>query len=146
MSEQPLSPNAQLAVRALAIAGARELDQLHTVCAKDVVLEFPFFWHGGARSWTGLDEMIRKFSVENVFTTWRIDIVEVFDAGDTVIIEATSEGVYPTDREPYRNHYLYALTCKDGKITRWNEFFNPLEVMKQGPDKSIAAEAAAQTG
>lgn len=134
MTEHALSPNAALAVKALAIAGNREFDRLHSVCTQDVILEFPF-WPGGARSWTGIDEMIRKFSVEKVFTSFRIDVVKVFDAGDTVIVEATSEGIYPTDREPYRNHYLFALTCKDGMIVRWNEFFNPLEVMKQGPEE-----------
>lgn len=143
MPEPHLSPNADLAVRALKIAGNRQFDQLHTVCADDVLLEFPF-WPTGPRSWSGLDRMIEKFSIEKIFTTFRIDVLKVFDAGETVIVEATSEGIYPSDRAPYQNHYLFAFTIRDGKIIRWNEFFNPLEVMKQGPDttkKNVAGEA-----
>lgn len=142
MNRTNLSPNAQLVLRAMDHASNRNFEAFHEVCAADVLLSFPYH-PNGAQSWRGVDALIREFSVEKVFQTFRIDVEDIFDCGDTVIVEGRSHGTYKSGRPPYENHYLFCITCKDGKIVHWNEFFNPLEAMKQNygkprPEKKTA--------
>ncbi|MDX6008165.1 nuclear transport factor 2 family protein [Cupriavidus necator] len=143
MVPDDLSPNARLALRALACASERNLEGFRTCCAPDIVLDFPFH-PNGAQTHYGVDEMIREFSVEKVFETFRIDPQEVLDCGDKIIIEGRSHGTYRSGRPPYGNHYIFIMACKDGKVTHWKEFYNPLEALKQNygkprPEKQAGA-------
>lgn len=143
MIPDDLSPNAQLALRALACASDRNLEGFRTECAPDIVLDFPFH-PNGAETHHGVEEMIKQFSVEKVFQTFSIEAVELFDCGDKIIIEGRSHGTYRSGRPPYTNHYIFIMTCKNGRVARWQEFFNPLEAMKQNygkprPEKQNAA-------
>jgi ketosteroid isomerase-like protein len=139
-----LSPNGELAVRAVTFQGNRDFDGLRAMSASDVVLDFPYH-PGGADLHNSIDEMIKQFSVINVFATFTIDIVDVFDTGgDTVIVEGRSRGTYRSGRPDYTNHYLFVLSFQDGKLTRWREFYNPLEAMKQNYGKPRPDKAAGQ--
>jgi ketosteroid isomerase-like protein len=137
-----LSPNAQLALRALACASDRNLEGFRIECAADVVLDFPYHPNGPETHY-GVEEMIRQFSVEKVFLEFRIDAVDLFDCGDRIVIEGRSHGTYRSGRAPYINHYLFLITCKDGRVSQWREFFNPLEAMKQNYGKPPAVKPAA---
>jgi len=53
-----------------------------------------------------------------------------------VIVEGRSRGTYRSGRPDYVNHYLFVLSFRNGKLTRWREFFNPLEAMKQNYGKA----------
>lgn len=133
MSEH--SPNGELAVRAVLLQGDRDFDGLRAISAADVVLDFPYH-PNGAELHHGVDEMIKQFSVINVFATFKIDIVDVFDTGGhTVVVEGRSRGTYKSGRPDYTNHYLFVLSFRDGKLARWREFYNPLEAMKQNYGK-----------
>jgi ketosteroid isomerase-like protein len=138
-----LSPNAELAVRAVAYQGDRDFDALRKISAPDVALDFPYH-PNGAETHHGVDEMIKQFSVIKVFQTFKIEIVDVFDTGgDIVIVEGRSRGTYKSGRPDYTNHYLFVLSFANGKLTRWREFYNPLEAMKQNygkprPDKTVS--------
>jgi ketosteroid isomerase-like protein len=134
-----LSPNARLALRALACASERDLEGFRTVCAPDVVLDFPYH-PNGPETHRGVEEMIKQFSVEKVFETFRIDAVDLVDGGDCIIVEGRSHGTYRSGRPPYVNHYVFVITCRDGKIVQWKEFFNPLEAMKQNYGKPRPAK------
>jgi ketosteroid isomerase-like protein len=127
----PRSPNAELAVRAVTLQGNRDFDALRAMSAEDVVLDFPFH-PGGPETHHGVDALIAQFSVLNVFASFEMEVVDVFDPGDnTVIIEGKSRGTYRSGRADYTNHYLFVLCFAQGKLIRWREFFNPLEAMKQ---------------
>jgi len=131
MSTTPRSPNAEIAARAVSLQGQRDFDGIRSIVAPDVVLEFPY--HPlGARIHHGVDEMIKEISIIKAFQTFELWIVDIFDTGgDTVIIEGRSRGTYRSGRPDYTNHYMIALTMVAGKVSRWREFYNPLEVMKQ---------------
>lgn len=130
-----LSPNGELAVRAVTCQGDRDFDGLRAMSAADVVLDFPYH-PNGAELHHGVDAMIKQFSVINVFQTFGIDIVDVFDpGGHTVVVEGRSRGTYKSGRPDYTNHYLFVLTFSNGKLARWREFYNPLEAMKQNYGK-----------
>ena len=130
-----LSENAQLATRAVILQGERDFAGLRAISDPDVVLEFPFHPNGPAE-FHGIDAMIEQFGVLAAFQTLEITPIDVFDTGgEVVIVEGRSFGTYRSGRPPYENHYLFVLSFRDGKLTRWREFFNPLEAMKQNYGK-----------
>lgn len=130
MAVQAKTPNSRLALRAIEIASERELESFREVCAPDVVLGFPFH-PNGAETHHGVEAMIKQFSVEKAFQAFSLEAVNLYDNGDVIVVEGRSHGTYKSGRPDYRNHYIFVITCKDGRITHWNEFFNPLEAMKQ---------------
>lgn len=135
MTTSTRSPNAELAIRGVTYQGNRDFDGLRAISAPDVVLDFPYH-PNGAEIHHGIDELVKQFSVLRAFQTFKIDIDDVFDTGgDTVIVEGRSHGTYKSGRPPYENHYLFVLSFADGKLTRWREFYNPLEAMKQNYGK-----------
>jgi ketosteroid isomerase-like protein len=129
-NEKEQSLNGALAARAVRLQGQRDFVGLRSVMDADVVLEFPFH-PNGAEVHHGADELIRLFSIINVFDTLSIEPVAVFDTGsDTVVVEGRSVGTYRSGTANYANHYLFVLTIRDGKITRWREFYNPLPAIE----------------
>lgn len=132
-----------LAAKLVTFQGDRDFVSLKAASQPDVVLDFPY-WPTGPQTFTGVDMMIKQFSVINVFQTFKIDVIEVFDTGgDTVIVEGRSVGTYKSGRPDYTNHYLFVLSFRDGKLSRWREFFNPLEAMKQNLGKPRAPKSEA---
>ena len=135
MDDVNRSANAELAVRAVTYQGDRDFEALRAISAPDAVLEFPYH-PNGPQVHQGAEAMIREFSVINVFQTFKIEVVDVFDTGgEVVVVEGRSRGTYKSGRPDYTNHYLFVLSFRDGKLTRWREFFNPLEAMKQNYGK-----------
>lgn len=136
------SGNADLAARAVILQGERDFDGLRAICAPDVVLEFPFHPHG-PQEYKGVDAMMGQFNVLSAFATLTVEPVQIFDTGgDVVIVEGRSRGTYRSGRPDYENHYLFVLSFRDGQLTRWREFFNPLEAMKQNYGKPRPDKAA----
>lgn len=131
-----LTGNAALAVKAAIAQGDRDFGLLREMSAPDVVLEFPFH-PAGPEEHHGVDAFISTISVLKAFETFSIEVVEVFDTGgETVLVEGRSRGTYRSGRPDYVNHYIFALSFRDGKLTRWREFFNPLEALKQNYGKT----------
>lgn len=135
MTTNPPS-NSDLAARAVVLQGERDFDALRAICDPDVVLEFPYHPNGPVEH-HGVDAMLGQFAVLAAFETLEIQPVQMFDTGgEVVVVEGRSRGTYRSGRPDYVNHYLFVLSFKDGKLTRWREFFNPLEAMKQNYGKS----------
>lgn len=134
MTTRPPS-NAELAARAVVLQGERDFEALRAICDPDVVLEFPYHPNGPAEH-RGVDAMLGQFAVLAAFETLEIWPVQVFaTGGEEVVVEGRSRGTYRSGRPDYVNHYLFVLSFRDGKLTRWREFFNPLEAMKQNYGK-----------
>ena len=134
--------NADLAAHAVVLQGQRDFAALRAICDPDVVLEFPFHPNGPA-TFHGVDALIGQFGVLAAFETLEVVPVEVFDTGgDVVIVEGRSRGTYRSGRPDYLNHYLFVLSFRNGKLTRWREFFNPIEAMKQNYGKARPAKGA----
>jgi ketosteroid isomerase-like protein len=142
MDTDNLSANAQVALRGIKVASDRTLEGFRDVCRADIEMNMPFHPNGPFTT-RGVEAMIKEFGVEKVFETFSLDPVDLFDCGDRIVIEARSRGTYRSGRPDYCNHYLFVLTIRDGRIARWDEFYNPLEAMKQNygkprPDKQAA--------
>jgi ketosteroid isomerase-like protein len=132
MPRSTASPNVSIALKALDALGARDFDALRALLSPDVRLEWPYHPSGEPVVIESAGALIEATRVVEVFRSLDIRVVDVVEqpsAGRT-IIEARSEGTYANGRPSYKNHYLFMLTLKDGKITEWREFYNPLEVMK----------------
>ena len=81
----------------------------------------------------------------------QIDFVETTAEGDRVVIEANSSGPL-VDGQEYSNRYVFVLRMKDGKVTRFEEHNNPIEVreklgplMKAAMEKMAAGQASSHT-
>lgn len=132
MSTSTASPIASISLLALAALAARDFDALRALLSPDVRLEWPYHPSGEPVIIEGAGALIAAMRVVEVFQSLDIrviDVAEQANAGRT-IIEAQSEGTYANGRPSYRNHYVFMLAVKDGKITEWREFYNPLEVMR----------------
>jgi ketosteroid isomerase-like protein len=129
MSTSTASLGASIALKALDALSSRDFDALRALLWSDVRLEWPYHPSGQPVFIDGADALIAAMRVVEVFQTLDIrviDVVEQANAGRS-IIEARSEGTYANGRPSYKNHYVFMLTVRDGKITEWREFYNPLE-------------------
>jgi ketosteroid isomerase-like protein len=132
VSTSTASPNATVALKALAALGARDFDALRALLSPDVRLEWPYHPSGEPVVIDGADALIAATRVVEVFQSLDLRVIDVVEqaSANRTIIEARSEGTYANGRPSYKNHYIFVLTVRDGKITEWREFYNPLEVMK----------------
>jgi ketosteroid isomerase-like protein len=116
------------ALRAMQCLSARDMAGLREILADDIVVEWPFAgrdiltYHGG-------ETAIQMFSPINIFESFQLSITDIHElpAGDTVILQGHSHGVFADSRPDYVNRYVFILTIAQGKITRWREYFNPIE-------------------
>lgn len=135
MNTENLSPNAQVALRGIKVASDRTLEGFRDVCHPDIAMNMPFH-PNGPLSTRGVEAMIREFSVEKVFQTFALDAIDLFECGERIVVEARSRGTYRSGRPDYCNHYLFVLTIQRGTIVRWDEFYNPIEALKQNYGKT----------
>jgi ketosteroid isomerase-like protein len=117
-----------IGLRALQCLSARDMAGLRALLANDAVVEWPFAgrkivtFHGG-------DTAIKMFSPIQVFAKFDLiitDIHELPEAG-TVVLEAHSHGIFADGRPDYVNRYVFILSVAGGRVTRWREYFNPIE-------------------
>lgn len=140
------SRNVETALRAVKIASDRELEGFRDICAPYVIVNMPYH-PNGAKTFHGIDQMIRTFRAEETFATFALWAEKIYDCGDTVILEGRSHATNSNELPDYNNHYIFVVRFVNGQIVEWTEFFNPLETMKQGfgqpREKRVAAGMAA---
>ena len=107
---------------------------LRPLLADDVVVELPFSESGRVdagyfRSFRGIDDVMAFWA-----TAWSMegDGLGVFDPevtvsadGRVVFIEGYGQVTMTTGRD-YRNRYVFRITLKDGKVTSFREYYNPI--------------------
>ncbi|MGD0700500.1 MAG: hypothetical protein ABSA02_11515 [Trebonia sp.] len=49
---------------------------------------------------------------------------------DVAVIEMTATGKLKDTGEPYDQSYVVVLTARDGRITRYRDYWNPLKALK----------------
>ncbi|NMO13505.1 nuclear transport factor 2 family protein [Pyxidicoccus fallax] len=109
--------------------------------AEDGVLEFPYGPEGFPKKVTGKGELYaymknfpRHFQVR--FTGLRFH--ETTDPS-LVVAEFSSEGKALETGRPYNQTYISLVETRDGKITRYVDFWNPLVAMKAMGAENISA-------
>lgn len=131
----PKTPRQQLietrvreALEALTRLDVKPWPELFT---EDGVQEFPYAPEGSPRRISGKEEIAEyladypaTFNLDRIKTpTWHHD-------GDHAIVEFEVEGTAVPTGKPYHQRYISVIEHRDGKITRYVDYWNPLVVQE----------------
>lgn len=119
--------NAETARLAIDRINAYDYDALVPLLAPDIVVEYPFPVAGGSSRINGVEAVLAAFHASSrMFRYFQFYINEVHEApqADTVIVFAVN-AAQTHDGRPYQNRYGIVFTFRGGKITLWQEYFNP---------------------
>jgi uncharacterized protein len=101
--------------------------------AEDAVFEMPYAPEGFARRFTGRDDIIAFvetipaiIDAENLHDL-RLETY-ASDPGE-VVAEYRSDMVIKTTGATYRNEYVSRFTVRDGRITRFAEYYAPIRLV-----------------
>lgn len=145
MSDTPIARTpAELALlRNLELLVDGKIDDWVALFAADGVLEFPYAPPGWPDRFQGHDaihEHMRKFP-EHLSVRFRdIRFHPTADA-DLAIAEFEGEGTVLTSGGPFRQTYISLIWTRDGLITRYRDFWNPLLLMEALGGAEAAARA-----
>lgn len=115
------------ALRALA---AGDVDGYLSAYAPDAVHEFPFAPEGRVRRLDGRDEIaayMRAMVNEGRLRFGPID-ARARETGDEIIVEAVGHHHRIADDSPLDLNYVWFITRRDGKITHFRDYMNPLQL------------------
>lgn len=112
--------------------------------AQDAVMEFPYAPEGAPRRVEGraaIAAYMRPFP-EHMEVRELTDLV-IHTTGDprTAVVEFGSAGRAVATDEPFAMSYVVILTVENGLITRYRDYWNPLDApasMRQGWDRASA--------
>lgn len=125
----PIAPFSDMLRRAI----GRLLDpQAHTfleMLSSDVVMEFPYAPPGGVERLDGraaVGDYVRDMFAILELLEVSEPVVHVTEAGDVVILEFEADGRTIETGRRYRMRYISVITVRDGYITRYVDYWNPL--------------------
>jgi len=134
MSENvdPFPSLSSLLRRALGDLLAPDAQSLLEMCADDIVFEFPFSPPGGPVTLKGkaaLEAYLPTVATLITIETVSLGRVIVSDRGDAAVIEFSCKGHAGQTGARYDQDYVSVLDLKDGLITRYRDYWNPLLVL-----------------
>lgn len=102
------------------------------LCADDVVFEFPFAPPGRPTAVSGKGPLGRYLTA--VPSRVQFDRLSNFEPHQTLdpdvaVIEMTAAGKIKDTGEPYDQSYVVVLTAREGRITRYRDYWNPLKAL-----------------
>ncbi|MDG2003298.1 MAG: nuclear transport factor 2 family protein [Novosphingobium sp.] len=125
--------NDALALARQVIDGLERKDEAAVIAVlhEDVVLHVPFpLVEGenttGTRRQTG--EAVHRYLEESneLTETVRFNNIAWRTTDDGLALFQADGEVLLRDGRPYRNHYLFLFEAKNGKISQWWEYYNPV--------------------
>lgn len=115
-------------------------DNLLGLFAEDVVFEFPYAPDGLPRRLDGRAALAAHFArLGPLIRFGPMLLGHVHAAGDTVIIEFSCTGVGVATGAPYDQVYISVVTLRQGRITHYRDYWNPLVVLTALGDTSAFA-------
>ena len=117
------------------------------MCAEDVLFEAPYA-PGGGMTLRGRDQVAKYLPKvpEDMFTVDRYEVTRSFEDRDTgtVIVEfiAHAEGTHT--KRPYNQRYINVLEVRNGEISRYSDYWNPLVFLWTVDQEGISAELAGE--
>jgi len=115
--------------RAIKALQAGDIDSWMEIYAPDAIHEFPFAPEGMARSLEGRDVIAAYMGqLSSLIRFGSLSDVRVREAGDEVIIEATGHHRRVADDSPRDLSYVWFITHRDGKVTHFRDYMNPLQL------------------
>jgi uncharacterized protein len=110
-----------------------DFDTQRELLAEDAVFEMPYAPEGFERRFTGRDEIIAFvetipaiIDAENLHDV-RLETYHS-DPGE-VVAEYRSDMVIKTTGAAYRNEYVSRFTVRDGRVTRFAEYYDPIRLV-----------------
>jgi uncharacterized protein len=92
----------------------------------DAVHEFPFAPEGRPKRLEGksaIAEYMKKLPARGRFDSFEMRVRET---GDELIVEAEGHGKRPGSGEPFHLQYVWFITHKNGRVSRFRDYMNPL--------------------
>lgn len=120
-------------------------DSLLDMFAKDVIFEFPYAPEGLPKRLDGvaaLEEHLQKLGPLIDFGAMVLGTVHA--AGDTIVFEFSCTGQGVRTGAPYDQDYISVVTLRDGRITRYRDYWNPTVVLTALGGRDAAAAAYAE--
>ncbi len=114
---------AQDALHAGDVAGFLEM------YADDAVHEFPWAPEGRPQRLEGKAAIARYMEQLPAMVQFDSDAfndMQVREAGDELIVEATATGTRPGTGEPFYMQYVWFITHNNGRVTHFKDYMNPL--------------------
>ncbi|MEV2243200.1 nuclear transport factor 2 family protein [Streptomyces sp. NPDC049970] len=115
--------------RLLKLLAAKDMDAVADLWAEFGTAEFPFAAGDSPRRLTGR-EAVREYLADypDLMDVQAIAALTVHRTGrpDTIVAEFTAHGRTMATDEPYRLDYITVLTTRQGLITRYRDYWNPL--------------------
>ena len=125
----PTSTLPEWFTHAISSLQAGDLDGWMAIYAPDAVHEFPFAPEGAIRQLVGRDAIAAYMSrLPGRIRFGSLSDVRVRDAGDELIIEATGHHRRIPDDTPRDLSYVWFITQRDGKVTHFRDYMNPLQL------------------
>ncbi len=125
-----------------------DFDVKRELLAEDAVFEMPYAPEGFDRSITGRDNIIAFVkTVPSIIDAENLHDVRLetyhSDPGE-IVAEYRSDMVIKPTKAPYRNEYVSRFTVRDGRITRFAEYYDPIRLVVAlgGTVRSAGIEAA----
>ena len=123
------------------MAAGQEMTDLFT---KDVVFEFPFAPEGLPRRLDGIAALADHLTrLEPMLKLREFTLRAVHPSDDTVIIEFSCDGSGIATGLPYDQDYISVVTLRDGRISHYRDYWNPLVALSALGGAQAAAMAYA---
>lgn len=109
---------------------AGDVDGWLSMFAPDAVHEFPFAPEGRVHRLEGRDEMAAYLGALISDGRLRFGDYEfrVREAGDELIVEAVGHHHRTADDTPVDLDYVWFITRRDGQVTNFRDYMNPLQL------------------
>ncbi len=116
--------------RALDSLWAGDLDGFTSIFAPDALYEIPFTPTGPVRLTTreGIATFMRGLLDGGQLLYGSLTEVRAYETGDDLIVEAVARHHRSADGSPIDLRYIWFVTRRDGYVTRFRDYMNPLEI------------------
>lgn len=104
-------------------------ETLLDMMTEDVVFEFPFPMPNGIRQIEGktaLEAYLPKVGAALEIETLTLERALISEGGATAVVEFSCKGRSRTGDVRYDQDYVSVLDLRDGKISRYRDYWNPL--------------------
>jgi uncharacterized protein len=111
---------------------SRDADKALLLLADEAILEMPYPLaagenkYGTRKMWGDpLRQYVRGITARNSQIAFKNEVWRVADDG-ALILECDGDMIRSKDGARYQNQYIVLFEVKEGKITLWREYFNPV--------------------
>jgi ketosteroid isomerase-like protein len=130
----------------LSALGTKDFDTFERYLDSDVLCEWPYPPMAGFPTAMSGARTIRACFDRDMgaFTPYNYTIQKIYSTDDpaVVIAEYSSSSTYLPRNVPYGNKYVGIMTFRDGKITVWREYVNPIPILDVvGTDQAWSKDA-----